>query len=63
MPEVILCQYCKLPISKDSDDYVLVRKATDRFPEELAHVACEQKPRMPFTLEEWMKVLRWPRRS
>src|SRR5271154_5492907 len=51
-PEGILCRYCKQPIDKATDPYVLVRKATERHPEELAHVTCEQKrPTLPFDFD------------
>jgi len=43
MPEVILCRYCKQSINKESDQYVVIEKGSDRRPETLAHVACEQK--------------------
>ena len=43
MPEVILCKDCKQSINKEADQYVMIEKATDRYPEVLAHVACEQK--------------------
>jgi hypothetical protein len=43
MPEVILCRYCKQSINKEADQYVVIEKGSDRRPETLAHVACEQK--------------------
>jgi hypothetical protein len=63
MPEITLCRYCKQSINKDADDYVVMRHAADRFPEELAHAACEQKQPAPFGFEQWMRALRWPCRS
>jgi hypothetical protein len=44
----------------------VVRHAADRFPEELAHAACEQKRPAPFVgcgIDEWIRSMRWPRRS
>jgi len=43
MPEVLLCRYCKHSINKESEEYVVIEKGSDRLPEALAHVACEQK--------------------
>jgi hypothetical protein len=43
MPEILLCCDCKQSINKAMDDYVVVKKATDSYPEVLALVACEQK--------------------
>ena len=43
MPEVVLCCDCKQSINKATDDYVVIKKATDNYPEVLAHVPCEQK--------------------
>lgn len=43
MPEILLCCDCKQSINKGRDDYVVIKKATDSYPEVLAHVACEQK--------------------
>jgi hypothetical protein len=63
MPEITLCRYCKQSVNRDVDDYVVVWKAVDRFPEELAHAACEQKRPTPFGIEEWMRNLRWFHRS
>ena len=63
MPEVILCRYCKQSINKDIDSYVVVRQADNRFPEMLAHVACEQKRPAPFSFDDWRQILRWPSRS
>ena len=65
MPEVILCRHCKQPINKETDQYV-IEKATDRQPETLAHVACEQKsPKSPtaFRFDEWIRKFQWPSRS
>jgi hypothetical protein len=45
MPETILCRECKQPINKEVDQYVIIEKGTDRYPEVLAHVACEQSGR------------------
>jgi hypothetical protein len=63
MPEVILCRYCKQPINKETDAYVVIRKAADSHPEALAHVACEQKRPQLFGFEEWTRAFRWPGRS
>jgi hypothetical protein len=62
MPEVILCKHCRQPINKETDQYVVVEKATDRYPEALVHVACEQSRSRAFGLEEWARMLRWPSR-
>jgi hypothetical protein len=66
MPEVVLCCDCKQPINKATDDYVVIKKATDNCPEVLAHVACEQKraTRGPRTIvDDILKdIWRWPRR-
>ena len=43
MPEVVLCCDCKQSINKSTDDYVVIKKATDNYPEVLAHMTCEQK--------------------
>jgi hypothetical protein len=43
MPEVILCKDCKQSINKEVDQYVILERGTDRYPEVLAHAACEQK--------------------
>jgi hypothetical protein len=59
MPEAVLCRYCKQSINKENDHYVILRKATDRFPEDLAHVGCEQKRPTVFGLEEWARMFRW----
>jgi hypothetical protein len=65
MPEVILCKDCKQPINKETDQYVLLEKGTDRYPEVLAHVACEQKRATAsgFGIDEWLRKLRWPNRA
>jgi hypothetical protein len=60
MPEVTLCRYCKQPINKDADAYVIVRRAVERFPEVLAHVECEQKRPTSYGAEELLRLLRWP---
>jgi hypothetical protein len=62
MPEVILCKHCRQPINKETDQYVVVEKATDRYPEALVHVACEQSRSRAFGLEEWARMFRWPSR-
>jgi hypothetical protein len=66
MPEVVLCCHCKQPINKATDDYVLIEKATNRYPEVLAHAACEQKRASSgygVNFEELMKRFwRWPGR-
>jgi hypothetical protein len=43
MPGLILCRYCKQPINKETDQYVVIEKGTERHPEALAHVRCETK--------------------
>jgi len=63
MPEVVLCKYCKQPINKESDEYIVIEKGTDRLPEALAHVTCEQKRPAAFGFDEWMRIFRWPGRS
>ena len=62
MPEVTLCRYCKQSVNKDTDQYVVIEKGSDRVPESLAHVVCEQKRPHVFGLEEWMRIFRWPGR-
>jgi hypothetical protein len=63
MPEIILCKDCKQPIDKEADQYVIIEKATDRYPEVLAHGTCEQKRRAAGAgLDEWLRKLRWPNR-
>jgi hypothetical protein len=47
MPEIILCRYCKQPINKETDGYVLVRNGTQRYPEELAHVPVSKSDLLP----------------
>jgi hypothetical protein len=59
MPEVILCRYCKQPINKETDVYVVIRTAADSHPEALAHIACEQKRLAGFPFEEWMRGFPW----
>jgi hypothetical protein len=64
MPEIVLCKDCKQPINKEVDQYVIIEKGTDRYPEVLAHVACEQKRAAAgLGLDEWLRKLRWPNRS
>ena len=64
MPETILCRECKQPINKEVDQYVIIEKGTDRYPEVLAHVACEQKRSAAgFGLDDLLKKQRWPHRS
>jgi hypothetical protein len=63
MPEVLLCRYCKHSINKESEEYVVIEKGSDRLPEALAHVACEQKRPTAFGFDEWRRILRWPSRS
>ena len=63
MPEVILCKHCKQPINKEVDQYVTIEKGSDRLPESLAHVACEQKRPAGYGFEEWTRMFRWPSRS
>jgi hypothetical protein len=66
MPEVVLCCCCKRPINKVTDDYVVVEKATDRYPEVLAHAACEQKRATSgpgAIIDDFLKSFRrWPGR-
>ena len=66
MPEVVLCCDCKQSINKTTDDYVIIKRATETDPEVLAHVACEQKraTRSPRTiLDDFLKeIWRWPKR-
>ena len=63
MPEVVLCKDCKQSINKEVDQYVILEKGTDRYPEVLAHVACEQKRAAGgLGLDEWLRKLRWPNR-
>jgi hypothetical protein len=64
MPEVLLCKDCKQPINKEADQYVVIERGTDRYPEILAHVACEQKRSTAGVgIDEFFKKLRWPSRS
>lgn len=60
MPEVILCKYCKQPINKEIDQYVILHRAADRDPEVLGHVGCEQRRPASSGLNELMRLLRWP---
>ncbi len=62
MPKVSLCKYCKQPLNKEADPYVIIEKGTNRYPEMLAHVACEQKKPTAYGFEEWMRGFRWPGR-
>jgi hypothetical protein len=66
MPEVVLCCICKQPINKTADDYVIVKKPTDIYPEVLAQAACEQKRATggPRTIvDDFLRdIRRWPRR-
>ena len=64
MPEVILCRQCRQPITinKETDQFVVIAKETERLPQELVHVACEQRRSHPFGLEEWISMFRWPAR-
>jgi hypothetical protein len=55
MPEVILCKRCKQSINKETDQYVVLEKGTDRDPEALAHVACEQKRPAVFGFDDWVR--------
>lgn len=59
MPEVLLCKYCKQLLNKETDEYVIAAKETERYPEVLAHVACEQKRPGTYGFEEWMRGFRW----
>jgi hypothetical protein len=63
MPEIILCKHCRQPIDKEADQYVIIEKGSDRLPESLAHVPCEQKRPTGFGFEEWIRTFRWPGRS
>ena len=63
MPEVVICKYCRQSVNKENDLYVILRKGTDRYPEALAHLACEQKRPTAFSFEEWVRMFRWPGRS
>jgi hypothetical protein len=62
MPEVILCRQCRQPINKETDQFVVIAKETGRLPQELVHVACEQRRSHTFGLEEWTRLFRWPGR-
>ena len=63
MPEVSLCRYCKESINKEIDSYVVLREAGERYPEMLAHAECEQRRPASFSLDNWLHMIRWPRRS
>jgi hypothetical protein len=64
MPEVVLCKDCKQSINKDVDQYLVIEKGNDRYPETLAHMTCEQKRAASgIGLDEWLRKLRWPNRS
>lgn len=59
MPEAVLCRDCRQPVIKDTEQYVVIEKGTDRYPETLAHVACEQKRAgHGIGFEEWFQKLR-----
>jgi hypothetical protein len=60
MPEVTLCKYCKQSINKEADQYVVIEKGSERLPESLAHVACEQKRPASFAFDEWVRTF-WGR--
>ena len=62
MPEVILCRHCNQIINKETDQYVVTEKVTDRHPEALVHMTCAQKRTTPFAFDEWLRKLRWPSR-
>jgi len=62
MPEVLLCKRCKQPLNKQTDEYVVIGKETDRRPEMLAHVTCEQKGFNTFGFDDWVRKFRWPNR-
>ena len=66
MPEVVLCCDCKQSINKTTDDYVVIKKTTDNYPEVLAHASCEQKraTRGPRTIfDDFLRgVWSWPRK-
>jgi hypothetical protein len=38
-------------------------RETGRYPEVLAHVACEQKRPGSYAFEEWLRSFRWPGRA
>jgi hypothetical protein len=59
MPEVILCKYCKQSINKEADQFVVVDRGTDRNPEVLAHVVCEQRRPTSLGINELVRLLRW----
>jgi hypothetical protein len=63
MPEVTLCKYCKQSINKEADQYVVIEKGSERLPESLAHVACEQKRPTGLPFDEWVRMFRWRGRS
>jgi len=62
MPEVRLCKYCKQLLNKETDEYVILARETQRYPEILAHIACEQKRLGAYGFEEWLRGFRWPGR-
>jgi hypothetical protein len=61
MPEVVLCKDCKQSINKEVDQYVVIEKGNERYPETIAHVICEQKrAASEIGFNEWLRKLRWP---
>jgi len=42
MPEIKICIYCRKPIKKEVDDYVVVAKETARDPEVIMHLRCKE---------------------
>jgi hypothetical protein len=59
MPEAILCKDCMQPVNKETEQYVVIDKGTDRHPEALAHVACEQKrAAQGIGFDDWLHKLR-----
>jgi hypothetical protein len=46
------------------DQYIIIEKGTDRYPEVVAHATCEQKRAAAgLGLDQWLRKLRWPNRS
>ena len=61
MPEVVLCKDCKQSINKEVDQYVVIEKGNERYPETIAHGICEQKRAASgIGFDEWLRKLRWP---
>ena len=46
MPEVSLCKYCKQPLNKEADPYVITEKRTNRYPRRWLTLRVSRKSRL-----------------